>query len=283
MGSSSTSSFMAALADELILDRDPRTANWFLGGNRLFLASLFMAYVYVVKIGGPRFMKGRKPYDGIKPVVIIYNACMVVLNAYFMTAFLSRTYMGGGYSLFCQGIDYEARDHITMSLLNLMWWYSLVRIADFLDTLFFVLRKKDSHVSFLHVAHHIIVVYNSCYGVGYGPDGQAALSVILNCFVHVIMYTYYLLSLLGPTVQKHLWWKRYLTQVQVVQFCIIFVHMLIPLFYNCGYPRPHIYVLVGEAVFFFTMFLRFYFNAYRDRKSPSRQNEDSDHGKSKVN
>lgn len=274
---------MAALADELILDRDPRTANWFLGGNRLFLASLFMAYVYVVKIGGPRFMKGRKPYDGIKPVVIIYNACMVVLNAYFMTAFLSRTYMGGGYSLFCQGIDYEARDHITMSLLNLMWWYSLVRIADFLDTLFFVLRKKDSHVSFLHVAHHIIVVYNGCYGVGYGPDGQAALSVILNCFVHVIMYTYYLLSLLGPTVQKHLWWKRYLTQVQVVQFCIIFVHMLIPLFYNCGYPRPHIYVLVGEAVFFFTMFLRFYFNAYRDRKSPSRQNEDSDHGKSKVN
>lgn len=283
MGSSSTSSFMAALADELILDRDPRTANWFLGGNRLFLASLFMAYVYVVKIGGPRFMKGRKPYDGIKPVVIIYNACMVVLNACFMTAFLSRTYMGGGYSLFCQGIDYEARDHITMSLLNLMWWYSLVRIADFLDTLFFVLRKKDSHVSFLHVAHHIIVVYNGCYGVGYGPDGQAALSVILNCFVHVIMYTYYLLSLLGPTVQKHLWWKRYLTQVQVVQFCIIFVHMLIPLFYNCGYPRPHIYVLVGEAVFFFTMFLRFYFNAYRDRKSPSRQNEDSDHGKSKVN
>lgn len=283
MGSSSTSSFMAALADELILDRDPRTANWFLGGNRLFLASLFMAYVYVVKIGGPRFMKGRKPYDGIKPVVIIYNACMVVLNAYFMTAFLSRTYMGGGYSLFCQGIDYEARDQITMSLLNLMWWYSLVRIADFLDTLFFVLRKKDSHVSFLHVAHHIIVVYNGCYGVGYGPDGQAALSVILNCFVHVIMYTYYLLSLLGPTVQKHLWWKRYLTQVQVVQFCIIFVHMLIPLFYNCGYPRPHIYVLVGEAVFFFTMFLRFYFNAYRDRKSPSRQIEDSDHGKSKVN
>ncbi|KAL1439580.1 hypothetical protein MTO96_010109 [Rhipicephalus appendiculatus] len=282
MGSSTTSSFISALADELILDRDPRTANWVLGGNRLFLASLLMVYVYVVKIGGPRFMKNRKPYDGIKPIVNIYNACMVVLNAYFMTAFLSRTYMGGGYSLFCQGIDYEARDEVTMSLLNLCWWYMLVRIADFLDTVFFVLRKKDSHVSFLHVAHHIIVVYNGCYGAGYGPDGQAALSVILNCFVHVIMYAYYFLSLLGPAVQKHLWWKRYLTQVQVVQFCIIFVHMLIPLFYKCGYPRPHVYVLVCEAVFFFTMFMRFYFKAYRDRNSPCRQTEGSDGGKSKV-
>lgn len=273
---------MSALANELILDRDPRTANWVLAGNREFLISLFMVYVYVVKVGGPRYMKGRKSYDGIKPIVNIYNACMVVLNAYFMTAFLSRTYMGGGYSLFCQGIDYEARDEVTMSLLNLIWWYTLVRVADFMDTVFFVLRKKDSHVSFLHVAHHILVVFNGCYGVGYGPDGQAALTIVLNCFVHVIMYTYYFLSLLGPAVQKHLWWKRYLTQVQLVQFCIIFVHMMVPLFYSCGYPRPHIYVMLCEAVFFFTMFVRFYLKAYRDRQSTSRKIEDSDHAKSKV-
>nr|XP_050036103.1 elongation of very long chain fatty acids protein AAEL008004-like [Dermacentor andersoni] len=282
MDSASTSSFMTALANELILDRDPRTANWVLAGNREFLVSLFMVYVYVVKVAGPRYMKDRKPYDGIKPIVNAYNACMVVLNAYFMTAFLSRSYMGGGYSLFCHGIDYESRDEVTMSLLNLCWWYMLVRIADFMDTVFFVLRKKDSHVSFLHVAHHILVVFNGCYGVGYGPDGQALLTIILNCFVHVIMYTYYFLSLLGPAVQKHLWWKRYLTQVQLVQFCIIFVHMMIPLFHSCGYPRPHIYIMLCEAVFFFTMFVRFYLQAYRDRHNTSRKIEDSDHAKSKV-
>ncbi|KAH7948182.1 elongation of very long chain fatty acids protein AAEL008004 [Rhipicephalus sanguineus] len=282
MASLSTSSFMSALADELILDRDPRTADWVLGGNRAFLASLFMVYVYVVKVAGPRFMKDRKPYDNIKPIVNIYNASMVILNAYFMTAFLLKTYMGGGYSLFCQGINYETRDEVTMSLLNLCWWYMLVRIADFMDTVFFVLRKKDSHVSFLHVAHHILVVYNGCYGVGYGPDGQVVLAIILNCFVHIIMYTYYFLSLLGPAVQKHLWWKRYLTQVQLVQFCIIFAHMLVPMFYNCGYPRPHVYVMLCEAAFFFTMFMRFYFKAYRDRSSPGRKTEESDRGKSKA-
>ncbi|KAK8783590.1 hypothetical protein V5799_010045 [Amblyomma americanum] len=91
-------------------------------------------------------MKNRKPYDGVKPFVILYDTCKVMLNTYFMVTFLSKTYVGGGYSFICHGINYEARDENTMSLLNLLWWYLLVRIADFLDTVFFVLRK-NSHVS----------------------------------------------------------------------------------------------------------------------------------------
>ena len=33
--------------------------------------------------------------------------------------------------------------------------------------------------------------------------------------VHVVMYFYYLMSSLGPQVQKYLWWKRYITRLQV--------------------------------------------------------------------
>ena len=38
----------------------------------------------------------------------------------------------------------------------------------------------------------------------------------MNSFVHVVMYTYYGVSALGPAVQKYLWWKRYLTRLQLV-------------------------------------------------------------------
>lgn len=31
------------------------------------------------------------------------------------------------------------------------------------------------------------------------------------------MYTYYLLAALGPQVQKYLWWKKYLTIMQIVR------------------------------------------------------------------
>ncbi|KAK8785093.1 hypothetical protein V5799_008542 [Amblyomma americanum] len=270
------------MASQALLRRDPRTADWPLAGNKHFLITLFVAYVYLVKIGGPRFMKGRKPYDGIKPLIIVYNASMVLLNCYFVVAFLSKSYLGGGYNLFCQGINFEARDEVTMSMLNLCWWYLMVRIADFLDTFFFVLRKKDSHISFLHVVHHILVVFNGWFGLAYGPDGQVALGVILNSFVHVVMYSYYFLSLLGPSVQKHLWWKRYLTQFQLVQFVIIFLHTLVPVFVSCGYPKPHTYIMLSEAVFFFSMFVRFYLKAYSDKKGLSVKGEAKQDVKNKV-
>jgi len=38
----------------------------------------------------------------------------------------------------------------------------------------------------------------------------------MNSFVHVLMYTYYGLAGFGPQMQKYLWWKRYLTTIQLV-------------------------------------------------------------------
>ncbi|XP_037276357.2 very long chain fatty acid elongase AAEL008004 [Rhipicephalus microplus] len=252
--------------------RDPRTTDWFLVGNVPFLLVLVLGYVYVVKIGGPRFMKGRAPFDGIKPVIVIYNSTMVLLNCYFVAAFLSKTYLGGGYSFFCQGIDFEAQDEDTMSMLNHCLMYFWIRVFDFLDTVFFVLRKKESHVSLLHVAHHVLVVSTGWYGLAYGADGHAAFTIIFNSFVHVVMYSYYLLSLLGPSVRRYLWWKRYLTQLQMFQFVVLMLHASIPLFVDCGYPRAHILIGLPQGVFFLVMFLRFYTSAYSHRKTLSTQN-----------
>ena len=39
---------------------------------------------------------------------------------------------------------------------------------------------------------------------------------MINSFIHVIMYTYYGIAALGPQYQKYLWWKRYLTIIQLV-------------------------------------------------------------------
>jgi hypothetical protein len=38
----------------------------------------------------------------------------------------------------------------------------------------------------------------------------------LNCFVHIVMYFYYMVSALGPEYRKYLWWKKYLTSLQLV-------------------------------------------------------------------
>lgn len=48
------------------------------------------------------------------------------------------------------------------------------------------------------------------------PGGHVAVMATLNSIVHVIMYTYYLLSSLGPEYQKYVWWKKHVTKIQLV-------------------------------------------------------------------
>ena len=50
------------------------------------------------------------------------------------------------------------------------------------------------------------------------PGGHATFVAFVNTFVHIFMYSYYLLAALGPKylkLQKFLEWKKYLT----VNFC----------------------------------------------------------------
>ncbi|KAH8025908.1 hypothetical protein HPB51_014103 [Rhipicephalus microplus] len=218
--------------------RDPRTVDWKLAGNVPFITTVILFYIYVVKFVGPRFMKGREPFKCLRPLIMVHNAAMIVVNVYFLFAIGSRTHFGGGASFFCQGLDLSGS---TTSI------------------------EKDSHVSVLHVGHHVMVVFTGWFGLTYGPDGQAVLMVHVNTFVHVVMYTYYFLTLLGPRFMRYLWWKRYLTQLQIAQFIFMLVHAPIPLFVDCGYPPAQVLVIMSQVAFYFVMFVRFYMQAYRKR------------------
>lgn len=46
--------------------------------------------------------------------------------------------------------------------------------------------------------------------------GMGSFHAMVNAGVHVIMYFYYGLSAAGPRFQKYLWWKKYMTAIQLV-------------------------------------------------------------------
>lgn len=48
-----------------------------------------------------------------------------------------------------------------------VWLYYIAKIIELLDTVFFVLRKKNSQVSFLHLYHHTLMPLCSFVGVKY--------------------------------------------------------------------------------------------------------------------
>lgn len=139
------------------------------------------------------------------------------------------------------------------------WLYFISKFTEFLDTFFFILRKRYDQVSTLHVIHHGIMPFSVWWGVKFIPGGHATFFGLINTFVHIIMYTYYGLAAMGPHMHKYLWWKKYLTTMQIVQFIMVLIHASQLMFRNhCDYPIIFSYVIMGHAIMFYMLFSHFY-------------------------
>ncbi len=107
----------------------------------------------------------------------------------------------------------------------------------------------------------LFVWLGACWwGTKFAPSGHGTFFGLINSFVHVIMYSYYLLASMGPEYQKYLWWKKHLTSIQMIQFIIVFLHnfqvLVSP---DCDYPRGLVYVMLFNATMFLVLFSNFYF------------------------
>merc|ERR1712188_210560 len=114
------------------------------------------------------------------------------------------------YNLVCNSFKSESPP-----VANVLWLFYVSKILDFVDTFFIVIGKKWKQLSFLHVYHHTTIFLFYWLNLHVNYDGDIYLTVVLNGLIHAIMYTYYFVSM----HTKDIWWKKYLTQMQMVQFC----------------------------------------------------------------
>uniref|UniRef100_A0A1B6CQ89 Elongation of very long chain fatty acids protein n=1 Tax=Clastoptera arizonana TaxID=38151 RepID=A0A1B6CQ89_9HEMI len=241
---------------------DPRTKDWFLISNPFSLLTLLIIYHYSVHSFLPRLMANKKPLN-LDMVLFVYNIFQIVASTYLFTQSVILGW-GGTYNWFCQPVDYSSSPH-AMKVAKIMYLYFVVKFLDLLDTVFFVLRKKRSQVSFLHLYHHTVMVVLAWSAVKWIPGGHDTFVGFLNCFVHIIMYSYYLLSALRPEY-KNVWWKRYITQLQMAQFLLIIIHSGILLLQpNCDYPKFTVGIFVPQNSFMFILFYDFYKNSYKKK------------------
>lgn len=145
---------------------------------------------------------------------------------------------------------------------NAVYLYFICKLTELLDTVFFVLRKKNRQITFLHVFHHALMPVCAWIGCRYLSNGHGTLLGVINAGIHVIMYTYYMLSSMGPHMNKYLWWKKHLTLLQLIQFVVIFLHSVQIFFNGCNYPRPITLLLLFNTLAFIYMFGSFYANTY---------------------
>ncbi|XP_063989125.1 very long chain fatty acid elongase 7 isoform X1 [Diachasmimorpha longicaudata] len=243
---------------------DPRTRDWFLMSSPVPGASIMIGYLYFVLSWGPRHMEHRKPYK-LNNTLILYNLAQVLLSTWLFWEGLDGAWLDK-YSWKCEPVDYSNTPE-ALRVARGVWIYFLAKLSELLDTVFFVLRKKERQISFLHMYHHTVMPLISWGATKYYPGGHGTFIGVINSFVHIVMYTYYLLAAALPQYQQYLWWKKYITTLQMGQFCLAFLHSLQLLVYDCDYPRWSLILILPNVAFFYFLFSDFYKKAYVPDKS----------------
>ncbi|EFN85774.1 Elongation of very long chain fatty acids protein AAEL008004 [Harpegnathos saltator] len=251
---------------------DPRTKEWFLLSGPGPILTIVVTYIYFCVSAGPRYMKDKKPYN-LRNTMIVYNFIQVLLSLYLVYEGLVAGWLYD-YNFTCQPVDYSYNPN-PVRMARAVYTYFICKLIELLDTVFFVLRKKNRQISFLHLYHHSLMPICAWIGAKFFAGGHPTLLGVINSFIHVFMYAYYMLAACGPHMNKYLWWKRHLTTMQIVQFGIIFLHNLQMLFTSCNFPKPLSFLLMLNAGIFIYMFGSFYTNNYG---KPSKQREPKANG-----
>ncbi|KYN44778.1 Elongation of very long chain fatty acids protein 7 [Trachymyrmex septentrionalis] len=223
-------------------------------------------------------MEKRQPFT-LYRTLQIYNVLQILLNGYlfykvnqssysiYKSLFCNYIFQGSfwlaEFNYFCEPIDYSDTPR-AREITILAWDYFMIKLIDLIDTIFFVLRKKQDQITFLHLYHHIGILVGAWSAVKWLPGGHIGFLGIINTFVHIIMYTHYLLAAMKIDTSL---WKKHITQLQLVQFFLITLHFLqLTWVENCGFPLWPIYVMVPQNLFMIILFGDFYYKAYIKKK-----------------
>jgi len=242
---------------------DSTIDSWLLVSSPWPICIILILYLTFVLKLGPKLMKNREPIN-IKYIILFYNLMQTIFNSYILAYQIIRPEV---FSYLWNHACHPdtTKINIIKELHTASWYFAISKIIDLLDTVFFVLKKKQSHISFLHVYHHVNMVITCFAHLRFIKSENAAIGTIVNSFVHVAMYSYYFLTALGPNVQKHLWWKKYLTRIQIIQFIFGILYCVSLIVFNCTYSKLFIVYILADVLIFLYLFLKFYKKTYKPK------------------
>jgi len=222
-------------------------------------------------------MKNQKALE-LRTLVTLHSAFLTVVSFALLSGFVlvlaEKMHSYTLWETICSESFHDDGRLQTLYYLNyLVKWYEL------LDTVILVLRKKP--VIFLHEYHHAATLFLCWIQLDQHSSVQW-VPITINLLVHVIMYYYYTLS----SLKIHVWWKKYLTQFQIVQFVIdiaacVYASSHEPVVGGLGLSwlqRPHCNGTlkgatwgVGIIFSYLILFIVFYFQTYNNHNTYKSQ------------
>ncbi|XP_075156598.1 very long chain fatty acid elongase 7-like [Haematobia irritans] len=260
---------------------DTRVKDWPLVYSPLPAVSLVALYLLFVLHYGPKWMEKRQPFQ-LKMIMRVYNAVQVLANLFLFVTGVPSSYGRKDFSWSCQPVLPMNTEPWMMRVLKITYGYYLTKYLDLFDTIFIVLRKKNQQVTFLHVYHHAGMVIGVYIYMTFLPGSHCTMLGIINLLVHTVMYSYYFVASVRPSAAT-VWWKRYITQLQLAQFAYLVFHFLqVVLNNHCGYPLLVAITGFMQNIFMFFMFFEFYYRTYIKGGKSKAKPQQIDESKEKL-
>lgn len=208
------------------------------------------------------------------PLKFVYNFVQIYLCSYMtLEAVILAHRNGYGWWPWTQCNVFNFQDP---AIHRLIWVYYMSKMLDWADTLFIILGNKPRQFTVLHIYHHASVWFFNWLNLVINFDAEIFIAVGFNAAIHVIMYTYYLISMHMPKVKDErtgkskysVWWKQHLTTLQMTQFFGMNLHGFLILYNGCNQVTPRGTALyLAYIMSLFLLFLNFFLRSYCGGKS----------------
>lgn len=256
---------------------------------------LTSSYILFVCFIGPFLMRNREPFQ-LKSLIRAYNLLMVFIAGLLVV----RMY---------QAVDslstmtdcsktFSFLDDSATKTYRMANFIMMVRLTEYFDTIFFTLRKKQNQVTFLHVFHHAFVPMYAYWVLRTAPVRFNVFIIIINSFIHVLMYFYYYIatfqqprdtsidgnrkkpkqSFMMLIITKLLMFKKYMTQMQILQFVLLGLYAIWAGLQpnHCNIPWTYIIANLLLALGFLSLFLHFYIRSYNSAAAAKQSRSKKD-------
>jgi elongation of very long chain fatty acids protein 4 len=206
-----------------------------------------------------------------EPILFIqalYNPAQVALCAYMMVEAV-REIQNRNFTLICN--EFLLTDKAA-GMARVVWIFYLSKIFDFCDTVFMIARCKWRQLSFLHLYHHISIFLVYWVNLQPGYDGDIYFTVVLNSFIHFVMYFYYTARTFNISVPSPI--KALVTKAQMIQFVCMNLQAGYLLYTGCGaFPRNNTWFYLFYIISMLVLFNNFSQKTYRAKPGKGKKAE----------
>ena len=147
---------------------DQRVSGRFLMSNPFPTLVCCLLYFAGVR-AGVAFMRRREALQ-LRWSLVLYNCLLVLLSLWI---FIDGGRFGwfGHYSLSCAECD-QSDSETNRRMINIVYVYYISKFIEMMDTMFFVVRKRNDLLTRLHLIHHGILPLSCWFTVKYVPGSS---------------------------------------------------------------------------------------------------------------